>query len=39
MVDLMYDIPSIPGEKQVTVTQGVVEKAVKPEIVELKKSA
>ena len=39
MVDLMYDIPSIPGEKQVTVTKDVVEKSVKPEIIELKKSA
>lgn len=39
MVDLMYDIPSIPGEKQVTVTKEVVEKSVKPEIIELKKSA
>jgi ATP-dependent Clp protease ATP-binding subunit ClpX len=39
MVDLMYDIPSIPGEKQVTVTKDVVEKVVKPEIIELKKSA
>ncbi len=39
MIDLMYEIPSIPGEKRVLVTKDVVEKSEKPEIIELKKSA
>lgn len=33
MIDIMYDIPSIKGKKQVTVTKDVVENAKKPEII------
>ncbi|MBA7709747.1 ATP-dependent Clp protease ATP-binding subunit ClpX [subsurface metagenome] len=32
MTDIMYDIPSIKGKKQVTVTREVIEKSEKPEI-------
>ncbi|MDR1177175.1 MAG: ATP-dependent Clp protease ATP-binding subunit ClpX [Treponema sp.] len=39
MTDIMYEIPSIEGEKQVTITQEVVEKAEPPEIHPLAKSA
>ncbi len=39
MLDIMYDIPSLEGEKRVTVTRDVVLKAEKPEIVFVKKSA
>jgi len=39
MVDIMYDIPSIEGEKRVTVTRDVIEKSEKPEIQLIKKSA
>jgi ATP-dependent Clp protease ATP-binding subunit ClpX len=39
MIDIMYDIPSIEGEKRVIVTREVVEKSVKPEIQLVKKSA
>ncbi|HUX22109.1 MAG TPA: ATP-dependent Clp protease ATP-binding subunit ClpX [Spirochaetia bacterium] len=39
MLDIMYDIPSLEGEKRVTVTRDVVLKSEKPEIVFVKKSA
>ncbi|MDR1585879.1 MAG: ATP-dependent Clp protease ATP-binding subunit ClpX, partial [Treponema sp.] len=39
MTDIMYEIPSMEGEKQVTITQEVVEKAETPEIHPLAKSA
>lgn len=39
MIDLMFEIPSIPGEKRVTITEDVVRERVKPEIVPVKKSA
>ena len=39
MVDIMYDIPSIEGEKRVTVSKNVIEKSEKPEIQHIKKSA
>ncbi len=39
MLDIMYDIPSMEGEKRVVVTQKVIEESIKPEIVSIKKSA
>jgi ATP-dependent Clp protease ATP-binding subunit ClpX len=39
MIDLMFEIPSIPGDKKVTITEDVVRDKVKPEIVPVKKSA
>jgi ATP-dependent Clp protease ATP-binding subunit ClpX len=39
MIDLMYDLPSIEGEKRITVTRDAVVKQEKPEIQVLKKSA
>ena len=39
MIDLMYEIPSIPGEKRIIVTRDVIENAEKPDIVVLKKTA
>ncbi len=39
MLDIMYDIPSLEGEKRVVVTEDVVLKAEKPEIIFVKKSA
>jgi ATP-dependent Clp protease ATP-binding subunit ClpX len=41
MIDIMFDIPSIEGNKRVTVTREVVEKSKKPEIalIDEKKSA
>jgi ATP-dependent Clp protease ATP-binding subunit ClpX len=39
MIDVMYDVPSNKEIKQVIVTKDVIEKAEKPEIVEIKKSA
>ncbi|MQY76338.1 MAG: ATP-dependent Clp protease ATP-binding subunit ClpX [Spirochaeta sp.] len=41
MIDIMFDIPSIEGNKRVTVTREVVEKSKKPEIILIdeKKSA
>ena len=39
MLDIMYDIPSLEGEKRVTVTRDVVLRSEKPEIVFVKKSA
>ena len=39
MLDVMYDIPSLAGEKRVVVTKEVVEKSEKPEITFIKKSA
>jgi len=35
MTDIMFDIPSIPGDKQVTVTHDTVEKSQPPEIIYL----
>ena len=39
MIDLMYELPSLPGAKRVVVNKDVVEKAEKPEIIFQKKSA
>ena len=39
MIDLMFDIPSVPGPKRVTITRDVVHNEEKPEITPLKKSA
>lgn len=39
MTDIMFDIPSIDGYKQVIVTQDTVEKSEPPQIVYLQKSA
>ncbi|MDR0399311.1 MAG: ATP-dependent Clp protease ATP-binding subunit ClpX [Treponema sp.] len=39
MTDIMFEIPSIPGSKQVIITQDVVEKSQAPEILLLQKSA
>jgi ATP-dependent Clp protease ATP-binding subunit ClpX len=39
MLDMMFDIPSIEGEKEVRITKEVIEKSAKPEINLVKKSA
>ncbi len=39
MIDLMFEIPSIPGPKRVTITRDVVMNVEKPTIVPVKKSA
>jgi ATP-dependent Clp protease ATP-binding subunit ClpX len=39
MIDLMFEIPSIPGDKKVTISADVVRDKVKPEIIPVKKSA
>ncbi len=39
MVDIMYELPSIEGNKKVIVTRDVIENATKPEIVLDKKTA
>jgi ATP-dependent Clp protease ATP-binding subunit ClpX len=39
MTDIMFEIPSMPGSKQVVITQDVVEKSQTPEILLLQKSA
>lgn len=39
MVDIMFEIPSMEGKKQVVITRDVIEKAEKPEIRLIKKSA
>ncbi|MEW5817180.1 MAG: ATP-dependent Clp protease ATP-binding subunit ClpX [Spirochaetota bacterium] len=39
MIDIMYELPSIDGEKRVIVNKVVIEKSVKPEVILLKKSA
>jgi ATP-dependent Clp protease ATP-binding subunit ClpX len=39
MTDIMFDIPSIHGRKQVIITHDTVEKAQPPEIIYLQKSA
>jgi ATP-dependent Clp protease ATP-binding subunit ClpX len=39
MVDIMYDIPSIKGKKQVVISREVIERSEKPEIIHDKKSA
>ena len=39
MIDLMFDIPSVPGPKRVTITREVVNNEQKPEITPLKKTA
>ncbi len=39
MVDIMYDLPSMEGKKQVVITRNVVEKLEKPEITLIQKSA
>ncbi|MBN2050234.1 MAG: ATP-dependent Clp protease ATP-binding subunit ClpX [Spirochaetales bacterium] len=39
MLDLMYDLPSLEGDKQVLVNKDVIEKSVKPEIIFKKKTA
>jgi len=37
MIDIMFDIPSIEGKKQVVITKDVVNKTIKPEILLLDK--
>jgi ATP-dependent Clp protease ATP-binding subunit ClpX len=39
MTDIMFDIPSIEGSKQVTITHDTVEKSEPPQIIYLQKSA
>jgi ATP-dependent Clp protease ATP-binding subunit ClpX len=39
MTDIMFEIPSMPGNKRVVITQDVVEKSQAPEILLLQKSA
>jgi ATP-dependent Clp protease ATP-binding subunit ClpX len=39
MTDIMFDIPSMEGGKQVVITQDVVEKSYPPVINPLQKSA
>ncbi len=39
MIDLMFDIPSVPGPKRVVITREVVNNEEKPEITPVKKSA
>ncbi|MFP4376892.1 MAG: ATP-dependent protease ATP-binding subunit ClpX [Spirochaetales bacterium] len=39
MIDLMFEIPSIPGSKRVTISPEAVRNEIKPEIVPIKKSA
>ncbi|MDR3174860.1 MAG: ATP-dependent Clp protease ATP-binding subunit ClpX [Treponema sp.] len=39
MTDIMFEIPSMPGNKRVIITQDVVEKSQAPEILLLQKSA
>ena len=39
LLDIMYDLPSIEGEKQVIINRDVIEKSVKPEIILKKKTA
>ncbi len=39
MLDIMFDIPSIEGEKEVRITKEVIEESAKPEITLVKKSA
>ena len=35
MIDIMYEIPSIPGRKKVVVNRDVIENGVQPEVIEL----
>jgi ATP-dependent Clp protease ATP-binding subunit ClpX len=39
MLDIMFDIPSIEGEKEVRITKEVIEESAKPEVTLIKKSA
>jgi ATP-dependent Clp protease ATP-binding subunit ClpX len=39
MLDMMFDIPSIKGKKQVIITRDVIEKAEPPQIIQDKKTA
>jgi len=39
MLDIMFDIPSIEGEKEVHITKKVIEESARPEIIMIKKSA
>ncbi|HCC37183.1 MAG TPA: ATP-dependent Clp protease ATP-binding subunit ClpX [Treponema sp.] len=39
MIDIMFDLPSMAGSKQVVITQDVVEKSCPPEVNSLQKSA
>ncbi len=39
MIDIMYEIPSIEGEKQVVISRDVIENSTRPEISYKKKSA
>jgi ATP-dependent Clp protease ATP-binding subunit ClpX len=39
MTDIMFDIPSMKGDKQVIVTHDTVEKSEPPQIIYLQKSA
>jgi len=38
MTDIMFDIPSMPGDKQVTITHNTVEKSEPPEIIYLEQN-
>jgi ATP-dependent Clp protease ATP-binding subunit ClpX len=39
MLDIMFDIPSIEGEKEVHITKKVIEESARPEIIMIQKSA
>ncbi|MCK5153410.1 MAG: ATP-dependent protease ATP-binding subunit ClpX [Spirochaetales bacterium] len=39
MLDIMFDIPSIEGEKEVHITKKVIEESARPEIILIKKTA
>ncbi len=39
MLDIMFDIPSIEGEKEVRITKKVIEESARPEIILIKKTA
>lgn len=39
MLDIMFDIPSIEGEKEVHITEKVIKEAARPEIILIKKTA
>ncbi|MCK5200978.1 MAG: ATP-dependent Clp protease ATP-binding subunit ClpX, partial [Spirochaetales bacterium] len=39
MLDIMFDIPSMEGEKEVRITKEVIEDSAKPEVTLIKKTA
>jgi ATP-dependent Clp protease ATP-binding subunit ClpX len=39
MTDIMFEIPSMPGNKRVVITQDVVEKSQAPEILSLQQKS